>query len=78
MWERICERFGTPDAAIGKTDGIPDGIKFYNLNNRYNWGFLLVPDNAHEFGYWDPPNFNYDHEAELRNSCESRRQCARS
>jgi len=55
VWDRICKQFGTPDAAFGKTDGIPEGIAAYDLSNGYNWKSLPLADNVHEFGYWDPP-----------------------
>lgn len=58
VWGRICRIFGTPDAAFGKTDGIPEGIAAYDLNNGYDWKRLPLPDNYHAFGFWDPP---YDH-----------------
>jgi hypothetical protein len=56
---QVCVRmggtFGTPDAAFGKTDNIPDAITAYDLNNGYDWNDLPLPDNHHEFGFWDPP-----------------------
>src|ERR1700734_2358979 len=61
VWDRICKEFGTPDAAFGKTDGIPDGIAAYDLNNGFDWKRLPLSDNRHEFGFWDPPYFNDDH-----------------
>ncbi len=54
VWDRMCEKFGTPDAAFGKTDGIPDGIAYYDFSNGYDWKDLPLPDNFHAFGYWDP------------------------
>ena len=61
VWDRICRIFGTPDAAFGKTDGIPEGIAYYDLSNGYDWKRLLLPDDYHLFGFWDPPYFNDDH-----------------
>jgi hypothetical protein len=61
VWDRTCKTFGTPDAAFGKTDGIPCGVAAYDLNNGYDWRRLPLPDNYHEFGIWDPPYFNDDH-----------------
>jgi site-specific DNA-methyltransferase (adenine-specific) len=55
LWDRICKVLGTPDAAFGKTDGIPEGVTYYDLSNGYDWRRLPLPDNYHEFGYWDPP-----------------------
>jgi site-specific DNA-methyltransferase (adenine-specific) len=60
LWERICRFLGIPDAAFGKTDGIPDGIAYYDLSNGYDWKSLPLPDNHHAFGFWDPPYFNDD------------------
>ncbi len=51
----MCNAFGTPDAAFGKTDGIPEGIVYYDLSNGFDWKRLPLPDNAHGFGFWDPP-----------------------
>jgi hypothetical protein len=61
VWDRNCKVFGTPDAAFGKTDGIPEGIVYYDLSNGYDWKRLPLPDNFHLFGFWDPPYFNDDH-----------------
>jgi hypothetical protein len=61
VWDRLGRNFGTPDAAFGKTDGIPEGIAYYDLSNSYDWKSLPLPDNYHEFGFWDPPYFNDDH-----------------
>jgi len=55
VWPRIGKEFGPPDGAFGKTDGIPDGIAAYDLSNGYDWKRLPLPDNYHEFGFWDPP-----------------------
>lgn len=55
VWERICKEFGSPDAAFGRTDGIPEGIAYYDLSNGYNWRSLPLPECFHEFGYFDPP-----------------------
>jgi hypothetical protein len=55
VWDRLCKAFGTPDAAFGKTDGIPDWIAAYDLKNGFDWKWLSLPDNYHQFGFWDPP-----------------------
>jgi hypothetical protein len=54
VWGRICNEYGPPDAAFGKTDGIPEGIVYYDFSNGYDWKDLPLPDNAHQFGFWDP------------------------
>ena len=55
VWERICENFATPDAAFGKTDGIPEGPAAVDHNTGYEWRDLPFANNHFEFGYWDPP-----------------------
>jgi hypothetical protein len=56
VWDRICLNFGTPDVAFGKTDGIPDGIDFYDKNNGFDWKSMpSLLSNQYDFGYWDPP-----------------------
>ena len=61
VWERICKELGVPDAAFGKTDGIPSGITSYDLKNGYDWKFLPLGDNHHKFGFFDPPYFSDNH-----------------
>ena len=58
VYDRIIKKFGSPDVVFGKTDGIPDGIKYVDLNNGYDWNKLPFKNNEFNFGYWDPP---YDH-----------------
>lgn len=61
VWDRICKRLGQPDVAFGKTDGIPDGVKAIDLNTGYDWKDLSeFEDNQFDFGYWDPPYFDFD------------------
>jgi len=55
IFERISEKFGKPDVAFGKTDGIPEGILAVDFNTGYDWNKLPFKDNQFEFGYWDPP-----------------------
>ena len=55
MWSRIVARFGAPDVAFGKTDGIPDGIAAVDTNTGFEWSHLPFEDNHFVFGYWDPP-----------------------
>ena len=62
VWNRLCRKFGKPDAAFGKQDGIPGdlplgfkGIDFFDLSNGHDWNKLDLETNAYEFGYWDPP-----------------------
>ena len=55
VFDRLSARFGKPDVAFGKTDGIPNGTLEVDLKNGYNWKSLPFPDNEFEFGYWDPP-----------------------
>src|SRR3972149_3542106 len=55
VFDRIVTKFGKPDVAFGKTDGIPDGTLGIDLKNGYDWKSLPFPDNSFEFGYWDPP-----------------------
>lgn len=55
VWQRICEIFGQPDIAFGKTDGIPNNIKAVDKNLDYEWANLPFADNQFLFGYWDPP-----------------------
>lgn len=58
VFTRIERTFRRPDAAFGKTDGIPDDVIAVDHNTGYEWATLPFPDNRFEFGYWDPP---YDH-----------------
>jgi hypothetical protein len=58
VFQRISRSFGRPDVAFGKTDNIPDGIAYIDLENGFDWKKLPFLDNSFEFGYWDPP---YDH-----------------
>lgn len=51
----MVEAFGEPDAAFGKTDGIPEGIVFFDRKNGHEWKNLKLPDDTFSFGYWDPP-----------------------
>jgi hypothetical protein len=53
--DRVCQGFGVPDVAFGKTDGIPDYIKAVDRNNGYEWRSLPFGDDEFAFGYWDPP-----------------------
>jgi len=56
VWERLEKAFGRPDAAFGKTDGIPEGVRYFDLTNGYDWKSMPeLKDNQFEFGYWDPP-----------------------
>src|SRR3990167_262443 len=55
VFERLSKRFGRPDVAFGKTDGIPDGIFAIDRSNGYEWAQLPFDDNNFQFGYWDPP-----------------------
>ncbi len=56
VWARLCKQFGTPDAAFGKTDGIPEGVRFFDLSNGFDWKSMpSLADNQFSFGYWDPP-----------------------
>ena len=55
VWQRLCVAFGEPDAAFGKTDGIPNHIRSFDLKNGYEWKDLPLADNECAFGYWDPP-----------------------
>jgi len=55
VYDRICKKLGKPDIVFGKTDNIPDDVKFIDLNNGYNWNDLPFDDNDFNFGYWDPP-----------------------
>ncbi len=55
FWKRLCEGFGSPDVAFGKTDGIPEGVLAIDRNNGYEWASLPFPENHFAFGYWDPP-----------------------
>lgn len=55
VFERISRHLGIPDAAFGKTDGIPDNVMYVDLENDYDWQHLPFGDNHFEFGYWDPP-----------------------
>jgi len=63
VFNRICENFGCPDVALGKTDGIPEGVFYVDKSNGYNWLRLPFSDNHFNFGYWDPPyDRMYKHE----------------
>jgi hypothetical protein len=55
VFDRISRQFGKPDAAFGKTDGIPEGVFSVDLKNGYDWNKLPFEDNKFPFGYWDPP-----------------------
>lgn len=55
VWKRICDIFGKPDVAFGKTDGIPDGVQAVDRKNGYEWSKMPFADNQFNFGYWDPP-----------------------
>ncbi len=55
VFDRISRSLGTPDAAFGKTDGIPETTSFFDLKNGYDWKALPFEDNHFAFGYWDPP-----------------------
>ena len=57
VWPRIVKTFGMPDAAFGKTDGIPDSllVTAIDRNTGYDWTALPFPDDHFAFGYWDPP-----------------------
>lgn len=56
FWERLAANFGKPDVAFGKTDGIPDGVEFFDRNNGHEWKAMPdLHDNQFAFGYWDPP-----------------------
>lgn len=60
VWKRICGIFGTPDAAFGATDGIPEGPAIVDKKTGHDWNKLAFEDNRFEFGYWDPPYFVLD------------------
>ena len=55
VFSRIVANIGIPDAAFGKTDGIPDGVTAIGKNTGYEWSSLPFEDNHFTFGYWDPP-----------------------
>ncbi len=55
IWDRICQSFGRPDVAFGKTDGIPRSVRGLDLKNGYDWIDLPFRKNQFSFGYWDPP-----------------------
>src|SRR3990167_4256458 len=55
VFERLSKRFGRPDLAFGKTDGIPEGTLAIDRNTGYEWVSLPFKDNEFAFGYWDPP-----------------------
>lgn len=55
VWKRICDCIGVPDAAFGKTDGIPESVFAVDRKNGYEWRKLPFGDNEFDFGYWDPP-----------------------
>ncbi len=55
VFDRLCETFGKPDVAFGKTDGIPNGVFSVDKKNGYEWASLPFADNQFTFGYWDPP-----------------------
>lgn len=55
VFERICESFGAPDVAFGKTDNIPDKIFAIDKINGYDWAKMPFKTNQFKFGYWDPP-----------------------
>lgn len=57
VWKKICASFGQPDAAFGKTDGIPDDmyVTAIDRENGYEWARLPFADSRFMFGYWDPP-----------------------
>lgn len=58
VFDRISRELGKPDMVFGKTDNIPGGIPYADLENGINWLSMSYQDNQFEFGYWDPP---YDH-----------------
>ena len=55
VFERIARQFDIPDVAFGKTDGIPEGVAYVDLENGYDWQSLPFSDSHFAFGYWDPP-----------------------
>jgi len=56
VWTRLSRQFGTPDVAFGKTDGIPEGIQYFDTQNGHDWAAMpYIADNQFTFGYWDPP-----------------------
>jgi len=55
VFYRIENVLGKPDVAFGKTDNIPDDIKYIDKSNGYDWISLPFENNHFEFGYWDPP-----------------------
>jgi hypothetical protein len=55
VWRRLVKAFGEPDAAFGKTDGIPEHIRYFDRKNGYEWKSLPLTENEIAFGYWDPP-----------------------
>lgn len=55
LFKRLCENFGDVDMAFGKTDGIPEGVQYADLENGIDWKDLPYQSNSFNFGYWDPP-----------------------
>jgi len=57
VWQKLCKRFGTPDVAFGKTDGIPESLITQAIDHRtgFEWRRLPFTDQHFTFGYWDPP-----------------------
>lgn len=55
VFDSISRELGLPDVAFGKTDGIPNNIKYVDLENGYDWRSLPFQENEFAFGYWDPP-----------------------
>lgn len=47
--------FGKIDAAFGKTDNIPDGVRFFDLTNGDDWKKMSLADSEIKKGFWDPP-----------------------
>jgi hypothetical protein len=56
VWKRLAANFGEPDAAFGKTDGIPEHVRSFDHKNGYEWKSMPdLKDGEFAFGYWDPP-----------------------
>ena len=55
VFDRVIKKFGKPDVAFGKTDGIPNEVYAIDEAINYKWGEMPYGENAFEFGYWDPP-----------------------
>jgi hypothetical protein len=55
VFPRLVSRYGCPDVAFGRTDGIPDGVKYVDRKNGFEWRSLPFRNDEFAFGYWDPP-----------------------